>query len=394
MAEVVQEPHFSGSSKQALLRPVECRGNCPTTLVLGIFPGFSEIGMADRVSLQCSLHRPGSAFSDFDFSMVLAKDGAGYECRYPKNVRIVGRSKDIFLRSIRLVQDFFEEGVDRAIPSPESGLVSGLLVGGSGRMPPEIQNNFSRAGVSHIVAVSGYNVALVVVLISSVCVLAGFSRTASFWLSVFALGFFTAVVGFPASAVRASVMTGAALLSVRFGRIPDPINAILLAGSSMVILNPLLLQYDIGFQLSFAATIGIFSFAPFLLLSFSFSDILATTLAAEFFTFPIVLFHFHALPVLSTVANLLVLPLVPIAMFLGFTSAVTGTFLPDFAEALGFPAFLVSRSILWIVRWCAESEFSTIALPFFGVKSLLASLVIISTTFFFLRKKSSILKNI
>jgi competence protein ComEC len=387
-AEVVRAVMQKEQSKQATLRPISCGEEaCPETLVLASFPTFADIGEGDILSLSCPLEKPERLTPEFDYPKMLAKDGIGYTCRFPKSWKREGVSGGWMRGFLRATKRAVEEGINRAVPEPEAGLLAGLLVGGDDRLPRNIQEEFSRTGLSHIVAVSGYNVSIVAVLLMSLLVFCGLYRQQALWGALLGIGLFTLLVGAPASAVRAAIMTGAALLAVRMGRLGSPANAILLSGTAMLFFNPLLLRYDIGFQLSFAATIGIVSLVPFALLSLRLGDIVSTTLAAEVFVLPILLFHFHTLPVFALLVNAIVLPFVPIAMVLGSVAAFFGAMVPSLAFVFGFPAFLVARGILSTVEFFASQHFATLLISSFGAKSLFASFAIIAGTLLIFRKK-------
>ncbi len=375
-------------AKQAILKPISCgESSCPSTRVLGTFPSFADIADGDVISLSCTLERPTSFTSDFDYPKVLAKDGIGSICRFPKEWKKEGVSGNIFARMIRKTRTVVEMVLERAIPEPESGLVLGLIVGGDGRLSKGVQDEFSRTGLSHIVAVSGYNVSIIAVICINTLIFFGLYRQQAFWGALIGIVFFTLLVGAPASAVRAAVMVSVALLATRMGRVGNPINGILFAAAGMLCINPLLLRYDIGFQLSFAATLGIFLVTPFALLSLRAGDIVATTLAAELFVLPIILFHFHALPALSLVVNVLVLPLVPLAMICGVFAFCFGGILPSLAAVFGFPAFLVSRAILEIIHFFASQPFASVSVASFGVGAVILWYGCIGTALVFLRRK-------
>ena len=372
-AEVVREPIRKEQSRQVTLRPIACSNECPDNLVLGSFPTFSDISFGDIVALSCPLERPKSFSPDVDFSLILAKDGIGYVCRFPREWRIEGESAHTAFSWLHAVRARFERGIEVALPEPESGLVAGLLIGGDDRLPERIRERFSRAGISHIVAVSGYNVSIVATLLMAILIFFGLYRQTAFWGALLGILCFMLLVGAPASAVRASIMAGTALLAMRLGRLGNAGAAVLFSASGMLLANPLLLRYDIGFQLSFAATIGILFLTPLALLSLRMGDIMATTIAAELFVFPLLLFHFHTLPTFSLVANLFVLPLVPFAMLFGFVAAIFGMVVPSLAFIVGFPAFLVSHTILALAEFFSRWTFSAIPVPNFGMGALLSS---------------------
>lgn len=356
------------NTKQATLQPIACGASpCPSTFVLGSFPTFADIADGDILALSCALEKPERFTDDFDYPKVLAKDGIGFVCRFPKDWRKEGESGGLFASLVRTVRVSAERTIERVIPEPEAGLVLGLIVGGDGRLPKEIQDGFSKTGLSHIVAVSGYNVSIIAILCMNILIFCGLYRQKALWGALLGVFFFTVLVGAPASAVRAAIMVSVALLATRMGRMGHPINGILCAAAGMLFINPLLLRYDIGFQLSFAATLGIFLVTPFALLSICMGDIVATTLAAELFVLPIILFHFHALPILSPLVNLCVLPLVPLAMMLGSFAFLGATLVPPMGMVFGFPAFLVSHAIIAIIQFFAAQSFASISIDHFSL---------------------------
>ncbi len=385
---VVESVEQSEESKRVVLKPVSCEGEaCPFARALGIFPSFADIREGDDLSLSCVLERPTRISPDFDYAKVLAKDGIGYMCRFPKDWKKEGVSENMFSALARMSRESVERVLGRSIPEPESGLILGLIVGGDGRLPKSVQEEFSRTGLSHIVAVSGYNISIIAVIFMDILIFLGLYRQQAFWGAVMSIAFFTLLVGAPASAVRAALMVSVALLATRMDRVGNPINGILLAACAMLFVNPLLLRYDIGFQLSFAATLGIFLVTPFALLSLRMGDIGATTLSAELFVLPVILFHFHSLPILSLLVNLLVLPLVPIAMALGVFAFCLDVVAPWAAAIFSFPAFLVSRVILEIINLFASLSFVSISIPNFGMLAGAAWYVALFAAVFFFRKK-------
>lgn len=370
-AIVVRQVEQKENSKQATLQPIECGGVlCPDVLVQGVFPLFADIAEGDILSLSCRMEKPERFTKEFDYPKMLAKDGIGYVCRFPKTWNKEGVSEGKFSASMRAMRRAVERGIGMALPEPEAGFVAGILVGGDDRLSKDIQEKFSRTGLSHIVAVSGYNVSIVAVLLMSVLILCGWYRQQALWGALLGIGIFTILVGAPSSAVRAAIMAGIALGAARLGRLGNSVNAILLAGIIMLLLNPLLLRYDIGFQLSFAATLGIILLSPFALLSLRWGDVLSTTIVAEIFVLPLILFYFHTAPILALPTNMLIVPFVPITMFLGSVAALLSIVVPSLAPVFGFPAFLFSRTILETVDFFSRQTFAVVETPSFGIGSL------------------------
>lgn len=386
MGEVVRDPVVKDRSVDVVVSADQCDGPCPDALVLVSLPPFSEVHLGDRIETSCPLTRPERFSPDFDYPMYLAKDGIGYECRFPKTWSVADHPSSTFRSAISRLRDFLERGVERSTPEPEAGLLAGLLLGGDARLPENIREEFSRTGLSHIVAVSGYNVTMIAAISLGVLVTFGLWRQKAYWAAIVSIGVFTVLVGAPSSATRALIMAGLALSATRIGRMADPQNAVLAAAVGMLFFNPFLLRYDIGFQLSFLATIGILVVAPLLLVSFRFGDILATTIAAELFVLPVILFNFHAFPTMSLVANLLVLPAVPFAMLFGFVGMIAGAAFPIVATGIGFPGFLLARYILFVVEHLSSISFASISLSSFGVGLMLVWYAVLFSVFFFLRR--------
>ena len=210
---------------------------------------------------------------------------------------------------------------------PQSSLVLGILIGGHGSLPKEVVDNFNNTGTSHIIAVSGYNITII---IGSLTILAYlFGRRWSFWLSVLTIISFVIITGASASVVRAGIMGFLFALSGYIGRQYSVGSSIFFAGFIMLVINPKILFWDAGFQLSFAASLGIIYFFPlFELLTknwpklFGIKTIILGTLSAVIATLPLILLNFGLLSLTAPIVNVLVLPLIPATMFFGFFSVL------------------------------------------------------------------------
>jgi len=239
--------------------------------------------------------------------------------------------------------------------------LSGLLLGARQNLSPVLKNNLQRSGTSHLIALSGYNITIVATAVLSLFLFLGFNRRSAFWFSVFIIILFVLMTGASASVVRAAIMGILLILGQKLGRVYYPRNALFLAALIMIISNPRILRFDLAFQLSVMATLGLIYFTPFFQKilkaekeSFlNWRNNLSTTLAAQLAVLPLLISGFGYFSPVAPVANILIITLMPVTMFFGFLTVIFGlTF-----NLLGqFTAFLT--------YWFLKYEISVI--DFFG----------------------------
>ena len=194
-------------------------------------------------------------------------------------------------------------------------------------------------------------------------------RRVIFWIIGICLILFTLIAGAGASVVRAAIMGGLLILAKREGRLYSIANAIVLAGAVMLFFNPYLLRYDAGFQLSFLATFGLVYLAPYLEKRFtrlpeflSIRSNSAATLSAQIMTLPIILFDFGRLSLIAPLANVLILPVVPLTMLFGFLAGAVGWVSLSAASILALPAWFLLSYQIWIVKILSALPFAAISL--------------------------------
>jgi competence protein ComEC len=276
-----------------------------------------------------------------------------------------------FAIETRLSQLFFE---------PEASFAAGLLLGSRKGMPEDLSAAFQRTGLTHIVAVSGSNISLVIVAMFWLTAALPFRR--QLWLSAIAVLCFVLLVGASAAVFRAGVMGGLTLLGLYSGRRSQVYFALLWTAAIMLLINPYVLVYDLGFQLSFASTLGLLVFAPMLEHVLPGKaliwEALRLTLAAQLATFPLLCFAIGRISLIAPLANMLVAPLIPLGM--GFAAA---------ALVLGpIPALLgmvFLKSITWIAMLLAALPWADVPLKFSSLSFVISSVGLISFSLFFYR---------
>ncbi len=249
---------------------------------------------------------------------------------------------------LRLVYSFKEYALDhiyRIFPDPEASLLAGILLGNDNGLSAPLQQAYKNTGTAHIIAISGFNIAIIAGLfVSLFSRLLGRNRGTI--AAVIGIIFYTILVGATASVVRAAIMGGLGLLARQLGRRQNGLNSLSATAGVMLAIDPNAL-WDIGFQLSFAATLGLVLYAQplqdwftrllarrlpidtALKISTPLSTILFFTLAAQLTTLPIMAYQFGRISLVSLIANPFILPVQPALMTLsGLALILSFIYLP------------------------------------------------------------------
>jgi competence protein ComEC len=226
---------------------------------------------------------------------------------------------------IKALQHNLAENMSYGLPEVSSALLRGIMLGEKTEISREIKDMFSDTGVMHILAVSGLNVGMVAVIFYFILtVLFRLKKKQASFILIFILVIFAQVTGSQASVNRAVVMAIIGLIAVILERDRDMLNSICLAALLLLLYDPHGL-FNVGFQLSFAATLGIILFTPKLMVMMKplgkiISGSLAVTLGAQAAVTPLIIYYFHKFSIVSPLANLAVVPLVGVITGIGFAS--------------------------------------------------------------------------
>jgi competence protein ComEC len=370
---------------------VKTKNNLKVLLTAGL---YSDLQYGDELNLKCNLKIPQNKDSSFDYRMYLAKDGIFYICDKPSFEKTGKNKGNIIYATVINFKNRLADNISRTIPEPEGALAIGLIFGGTSGLSKEESNNFSKTGLSHIVAVSGFNVTIVAEYLMYAGIFIGLWRKQAFWFAVVGIFLFVFMVGFPSSAVRAGIMGSLLIWAMKNGRLANSQNAIIFSAAVMLLLNPLLLRYDVGFQLSFLATLGIIQLSPFWekyflkkARAFVLAENVFLTLSATIFVLPIIIYNFNIVSFVSLLANFLVLSIVPLAMLLVFLTAVAGLIFPPLSIPFAWVTFLPLKYIIEIVNYLANLSWSSMELKNFGVWHLLAWYVALFLAIFFIKSR-------
>lgn len=328
----------------------------------------------DKIKFFGKLQKPENFITDqgkeFDYVNYLRKDGIFYVMNYA-NIEIVSRGNGNFIKSgLFFVKEKFLEKINNVISSPENLLMGGLILGEKSSFDKNLRQSFVNTGTIHIVALSGYNVTIVAEWIMKL--FAFLPKSFGIWTGILAIFLFILMTGGSSTAIRAGVMAILALIARATGRNYDVARALILALIFMILINPFVLVYDVSFQLSFIATVAVIFFTPkiekyFLWVTdkFQLRDIVSVTFATYVFVAPFILYKMGNFSLVALPANILILPLIPFTMMLGFVTGFAGFFSYILSIPIGYISYLFLHYELGVIGFFSNLSFSSFSFPNF-----------------------------
>lgn len=389
---VAREPDVRQTSTHLYVREAETG-----ELILVIVDPFEQVAYGDLIAVEGSLQKPEAFETDtgrtFDYEGYLRARDVSEMIPRGKIERLRTNEGNPILNRLYLVKQALVESLEKAIPEPAVGLGEGLLLGVKRALGDERMETFRIAGIIHIVVLSGYNIMIIADFIMRFLGIFFFPRT-RLLVGIAAIVLFALLVGPSATVVRASVMAVLVLIARNTGRTYAILRALCLTGIAMLFINPYLLAYDPGFQLSFLATLGLILLTPRLEERFtkipSFMGVrgyLASTIGTQIYVLPLLLFSMGALSLVSIFVNLLVLPVVPFAMLITFIVGVVGLISSQVALFLGFGAYAVLMYIIKVAEWAAALPLAEVSVPPFHVSIVFLLFAAIGAWTYFLAKR-------
>ncbi len=341
--------------------------------VLITLPRYPEYNYGNRILFSGKISEPMTESDNgFNYREYLSRYNIYTLSSYPAAALVSKNNQISLLSAILKVRTRFEEKIFKILPEPHASFLGGLILGAKRAIPQELMDKFNKTGMTHIVALSGFNITIIAVAITWL-VSWFFPRKTSFWFSLLTISFFITLTGFQASCVRAGIMGMLVSLAKCYGRFSNITNSLAVAAVIMLAINPKIFAVDTGFQLSFLATLGIVYLSPFiekffkwLPETFEMQSSLVMTLSAQILVIPKILSSFSRISLISPIVNILVLPFVPLTMFFGFLTGISGQFSPFLAKFFGFVAYLLLDYEIRVIDFFSKVPYAAIELKGMG----------------------------
>ncbi len=318
-----------------------------------LYTAIPDAKKGDRIWIRGQLELPEN-FSDFDYIGYLQRWNVYAVLKKPRLI-VIQRAPTNWRTGLLAVREYVVRR-SKVFPKAEGSLIVGMLIGQRQNIPEDVSKAFKVTGLTHIVAVSGFNMTIIATACGALVWYLGRRNTNI--LTLIIVAGFVVITGASAAVVRAGIMAtlmvGAQLLGRQYGSL----YSLLLVAGVMVVLNPRIVVWDVGFQLSVAATFGV-------LIAFRIkksddnpnflSEVMRPTMGAIAFTAPIIAYHFQTLSLIAPIANLIVLPFVSWIMLLGALSL-----LPLVGSVFAFPSELITSGVLGIATQLSRVPYASI----------------------------------
>ena len=350
---------------------------------------YPEYNYGDQLQITGKLETPFES-EEFSYKNYLARDDIFSIARFAE-VSLISTDKGNPVKAVLLsFKKSFSERLSNIVPEPQNSLLLGLLVGARRSIPEPLLEDFNTTGVTHIIAISGFNISIITRIFGAWIQRIFGIRTAFVLTGLLVFGF-VIITGAAASVVRAAFMGMIVVLALNTGRASSMFNVLLATAGTMVFVNPQILLFDVGFQLSFLATAGLLAFAgtfervfqklPSL---FEIRNTLAATLSAQVFVLPLLIYYFDRLSLVAPITNLLVLPIIPAAMLFGFLAGIAGLIWLPLAYIPAWLAWAILKYQVVVIEWFADLPKAAVAVTAFSLPAVIGYYSILAIIVLFL----------
>jgi len=323
---------------------------------------YPEYKYLDNLKITGKLETPMVA-DNFNYKNYLLKDHIYSVMAFPK-IEVTSKKHQYnvysyFYEKILFCKQKIRDSIQHNFSPPQSSILEGTILGDNGAMTSDLKNKLNITGLRHVISVSGTHIVILSSIIMSLLLAIGLWRGQAFYIAIIFICIFIILTGLPSSGIRAGIMGGLYLLAQKLGRQSNGSRVIVIACTAMLLINPLLLIYDVGFQLSFLAVMGLIYLEPFikfLIKKFTkdkieeLVNVISTTFAAQIFTLPIMIYNFGNISFVSPITNLLISPIIYLLMVFGFLASIAGIFSNVLGFILSVPCYFLLSYFLNLVK--------------------------------------------
>lgn len=399
VGDIVREPDPRNVRTLLTIRARLVEGEAADALVLVSADRYPAFRYGDTVSVEGELALPeafeGEFGRTFDYPGYLAARGVRYQVSFAEVSLLAQGGGNAIMHTLYGTKAAFMRSIESVLPEPHAGLAEGLTLGVKRALGDDLERAFRTTGLIHIVVLSGYNITLIAEAVMRLLSFF-FALRARVVFGVVAIAAFALAVGLSATVARASLMAIFVLIARATGRTYEVVRALTIAAVVMLLINPSLLIYDPGFQLSFLATLGLVLVGPLIErwlglvpTRFQVREFVTATISTQIMVLPILLYSIGELSLVAVPVNVLALMAVPAAMLFTFLGAVAGFVSTTLGMLAAYPAYLLLAYIIGVVEFFASLPLASVIVPPFPFWVVLWSYALIAVWLWWMLKEDS-----
>lgn len=364
---------------------------------------YPEYNYGDFLLIKGKLNLPPT-FDTFDYARYLRRHDVYSVMYYPQLLQVEGNLKlrqKIYLQLLRFKWRL-KKVIEKSLPDPESNLALAIILGYKSLLHPDDVQTFARAGLSHLIAISGAHIAIIIALLLNFLQNLRLSKKNSLKIVLIFLMIYPIMTGLSASALRASLMGALMIIALYYKRLSSSLNALIFSASLMLFFNPLLLS-DVGFQLSFAAVLGIIFFHPLNVflhqkiaskltglprrIIINFWEAFSLTTICQLAILPIIIINFKQLSLAAWIANPLLIWLFPYLLSALLIPLIPTLLFPALGFYLFLPAYFILKTLLFSANYFSSWSQAVVLIDGFKWPGALLYYLILAIIIWRLNKK-------
>lgn len=398
VGRVVTDPDIRETSQKVT---IEVTTETTNVKVLADVPLYPEIQFGDTVVVTGTLMLPEAFETDtgrsFPYDKYLLKDGVYVVMKNVHETPVVTPPEDSLTHAVQFlfgIKQYMLESLAYSLVEPYASLAGGLILGAKQGLGDALMDIFNRVGLSHIVVLSGYNIMIVAAFVLAVC--SWIPKRHQFVVVGGVIVLFVIMAGAGSASIRAGLMALIAMWGRTHHKTYDAVRALIIVACAMIVWSPYTLLYDPGFQLSVVATLGLLLLTPIIKphvrrLPFEWlRELIASSIAAYISVLPLILYYTGFFSFVAVVANIIVLPIVPLAMLLSFITSILAIIFAPIGVLFGFIATLPLAYIVSVAELFASLPFVGSLIPPLPLWSIFLMYGMLAYSYYHFRTKKQV----